>query len=264
MNISLGLICLTVDEEWANPEVLADLRRMFDDRGLRATFFCTRQGVEVPGHERALHPNFRRNGDTVRSLRSSTGALPQDWTDGQVYAHVVETTRGFCPEAKGIRGHSLFYDSELLPLYRKAGLEYDSSCSLPLMEGLRPIWKEYDILEFPVYYIDHFDLKSQRTGFELEGLRLNQPGLKVFDFHPNIVFINAASDADYQACRPFYHDYERLLKFRRPGRGARTLLLELLDEVGERRLPTATLAELNQLWRDEQQRAQMSGKNSSA
>ena len=158
---------------------------------------------------------------------------------------MVETTRRFCPEATGIRGHSLFYDSELLPIYRKANIEYDSSCSLPLMEGLRPIWKEYDILEFPIYYIDHFDLKSGRTRFELEGLGLNRPGLKVFDFHPNIVFINASSDADYQACRPFYHDYERLLKFRRPGRGARTLFLELIDEIAGRQLPTMTLGELN-------------------
>ena len=235
-----------MDEEWANPEVLADMRRMFDERGLRATFFCTQPGVEVPGHERALHPNFRRNGDTVRKFRSDTGAPPDAWTDAAVYAHVVETTRGFCPEAKGVRGHSLFYDSELLPLYRKAGLEYDSSCCLPLMEGLRPIWKEYDILEFPVYYIDHFDLKSQRTRFQMENLRLDRPGLKIFDFHPNIIFINALTDADYQGCRPFYHDYERLLKFRRPGRGARTLFLELLDNIATRQLPTAMLAELNQ------------------
>jgi hypothetical protein len=239
-----------VDEEWANPEVLSDLRRMFDERGLHATFFCTQPGVEVPGHERALHPNFRRTGETVRKFRSANGTQPEAWTDGQVYQHVIETTRGFCPEATGVRAHSLFYDSELLPLYREAGIEYDSSCCLPLMEGLRPIWKEFDILEFPLYYIDHFDLKSQRTRFELERLRLDRPGLKVFDFHPNIVFINASTDADYQACKSFYHDYDRLLNFRRRDRGARTLFVELLDKIAARRMPTATLEELNQWCRD--------------
>lgn len=249
MNTSPNLLCLSVDEEWANPEVLSDLLRMLDERRLRATFFCTRPGIEVPGHERALHPNFRRTGDTVREFRKANDAASEAWTDGQIYAHVVEVTRRFCPEATGIRGHSLFYDSELLPLYRNAGIEYDSSCSLPLMEGLRPIWKEYNILEFPVYYIDHFDLKARRTGFELEGLGLNRPGLKVFDFHPNIVFINASTDADYQACRPFYHDYERLLEFRRPGRGARTLFLELIDEIARGHLPTITLGELNKRYR---------------
>lgn len=251
MVIAPNLICLTVDEEWANPEVLADLRRLFDERGLRATFFCTQAGVSVPGHERGLHPNFRRNGDTVRKFRAASAAPPEAWTDRQVYEHVVAITRGFCPEAVGLRGHSLYYDSELLAIYQQAGIEYDSSCCMPLMEGLRPLWKEYNILELPVYYIDHFDLKAQRTGFALAPLRLEQPGLKIFDFHPNITFINATANADYLECKAFYHDYDRLLKFRRPGRGVRTLLLELLDEIVRRRLPTATMSELNQLWRKE-------------
>lgn len=250
MEVSPNLICLTVDEEWAHPEVLADARLMFDERGLRATFFCAQPGVVVPGHERALHPNFRRDGATVRGLRAITAAPPETWTDQQVYEHVVETTRGFCPEAKGVRGHSLFYDSQLLAIYQKAGIEYDSSCSLPLMERLRPLWREFNILEFPVYYIDHFDLKAQRTRFALEGLLLEQPGLKVFDFHPNIVFVNASTNADYLECKSFYHDYERLLQFRRPGRGVRTLLIDLLEEIVKRRLPTATLSELNAALRE--------------
>ncbi|HUO05324.1 MAG TPA: hypothetical protein VMU16_09020 [Candidatus Binataceae bacterium] len=245
MEISSNTICLTVDVEWAHPEVLDDLRRQFDERGLRATFFCTHQGVSVPGHERGLHPNFRRNGDTVRKFRGLSGTPADTWIDTQVYEHVVSTTKEFCPEAIGVRGHSLFYDSELLAIYQRAGIEYDSSCCMPLMEGLRPIWKEYGILEIPVYYIDHFDLKAQRTGFSLQGLRLEQPGLKVFDFHPNIAFINATSNADYLACKDFYHDPERLLKFRRPGHGTRTLMLELLDEIAVRKLPTATMGELN-------------------
>ena len=109
MDISPNVLCLSVDEEWANPDVLSDLLQMLDERQLRATFFCTQPGVEVPGHERALHSNFRRTGDTVRDFRNVTHAPPEAWSDGQVYAHVVETARRFCPEATGIRGHSLFY-----------------------------------------------------------------------------------------------------------------------------------------------------------
>ena len=82
MNTFPNLFCLSVDEEWANPEVLSDLLRMLDERRLRATFFCTKPGVEVPGHERALHPNFRRTGDTVRNFRNATDAPPEAWTDG--------------------------------------------------------------------------------------------------------------------------------------------------------------------------------------
>jgi hypothetical protein len=56
-------ICFTVDVEWATDEVLADLRRLFDQHSVRAAFFVTQAGVETPGHERGLHHNFRRNDD---------------------------------------------------------------------------------------------------------------------------------------------------------------------------------------------------------
>ena len=244
-----NLICLTVDVEWASPEVLGDLVHLLKERGLRATFFCTHAGVNVPGHERALHPNFRRNGDTLHRVRQEIGTALNNWSDATVYQHVIQTTHTFCPEAIGVRGHSLFYDSELLPIYQKAGLEYDSTYFLPMTPGLRPVWKEYDILEIPIYYMDHLDLIDQTTGFHLEGLHLDQPGIKVFGFHPNMVFINASTEAQYLESKPFYHDYEQLLNLRNPGRGVRTLFLELLDFIASRRLPTATLAELNTMWR---------------
>lgn len=248
--IAHNLICLTVDVEWANPEVLKDLVRLLDERGLRATFFCTHADVNVPGHERALHPNFRRDGDTLRQLRERVGPALWEWTDTAVYRYVVQTTRAFCPEAIGVRAHSLFYDSNLLPLYQEAGVEYDSTYFLPMVSGLKPVWCKYNILKIPIYYMDHRDLSEQITGgFRLEGLRLDQPGVKVFSFHPNMVFINASTERHYLDSKPFYHDYEELLKHRNSGRGVRTLFLELLDFIASQQLPTATLSELNTAWR---------------
>jgi hypothetical protein len=244
-----NLICLTIDVEWANPEVFADIVQLLDDRGLRATFFCTHSGINVSGHERALHPNFRRRGDTLRWLQDSTGSALGQWTDTEIYQYVVESTHIFCPEAVGVRAHSLFYDSELLPIYRQKGLEYDSTYFLPMKFGLNPVWKENDILEIPIYYSDHFDLIEQVSGFRLEGLKLDQPGMKVFDFHPNMVFINASTNAQYLDSKPYYRDYDRLLKLRYPGRGVRTLFLELLNFIATQQLPTGTLAEVNAAWR---------------
>jgi hypothetical protein len=250
MSISPNIVCLTVDEEWAHPSVLADLCQLFDERSLRATFFCTQPDVKVPGHERGLHPNFRRNGDLMQRFLKESRLTEKEAMDSQIYRGIVQLSRSFCPEAKGVRAHSLHYDSELLKIYHHAGIEYDSSCALPLAENLYPVWKEYDILEFPIYYIDHFDLKAQRTGFELANLRLNQPGLKVLDFHPNMVFINARTNEDYLEMKPFYHDYERLLAFRRQGRGVRTIFLDLLDYLARRPDSTMTLGELNKLVRE--------------
>jgi hypothetical protein len=240
-----NLICLTVDVEWAHPDVLADLVALIDARGLKATFFTTHAGVHVPGHERALHPNFLRSGDTVRSLGSAAATM----TDVDVYRHVVRTTHEFCPEAVGVRGHRQFFDSTLLPIYKDCGLQYDSSLFLPLAKGLTPVLKPHDIVELPIYYIDHSDLNANYTSFDVGKLGLDRPGLKVFDFHPNTVFINAATNAQYDASKAHYHDPQKLLAMRQNRPGARTLFIDLIDMIASQRRPTATLADVNRLWR---------------
>lgn len=241
-------ICFTVDVEWAAEAVLADLRALFDRYAVRATFFVTHSSVDTPGHERGLHPNFRRTGDTYLRLCAS-GRAEASLSDEEVHTHVVSSTLAFAPEAKGVRAHSLYYDSTLLPIYHRLGIEYDCSYQMPLLSGLRPFWKPHSVIEIPTYYADHFDLLTGATDFGIRSLGIDRPGLKVFDFHPNIIFINAGSNDDYLATKGFYRDHDRLFAARREGKGARTLLLELLEDVRRRNLPTATVGEVNAHWR---------------
>jgi hypothetical protein len=236
-------VCLSVDVDWASDGVVADLRALFDERGLKATFFVTHAGIEVPGHERGLHPNFRRTGDVMRTFADAQ-------SEDDIYDRVVAAFKSFAPEAKGVRAHSLLYDSLLLPIYRQHGLEYDSSYQIPLVTELRPFWKEYDVLEIPVYFNDHFELKSGATGFDLGRLKLSEPGLKVILLHPNMVFLNAASNEHYVVAKPLYRDQDRLRDARHKGRGIRTLLLELLDAIVANKIPVMTLGEVNERWRD--------------
>jgi len=237
------LICLTVDVEWAHPEVLADLTRAFDERGLRATLFCTHPNIPAGNHERALHPNFLKHGDTMRLLsRQHTDS--EAWSESHVYDFVVRHTKTFCPEAIGVRSHSLFYDNHLAPTYRSHDLRYDSSVFFPFMPNIAPVRTRCGMLELPIFYMDHIDIVDRMTDFRLASLRLGQPGLKIFDFHPNIVFINAQSNDDYLASKPYYHDVERLTEMRRPGRGVRTVFLELLDYVAGRQRQALPLREV--------------------
>jgi hypothetical protein len=217
---------------------------LFDQYGIRATFFVTHAGVETPGHERGLHPNFRRNGDTCRLLYGKIN-VAAPLSDDEVYAHVMRTTLAFAPEAKGLRSHSLYYDSMLLPLYKELGLQYDCSYQMPFVGNLRPFWKQHDILEIPTFYADHLDIMTGATDFDIAALKLDRPGLKILDFHPNIVFLNASDNNAYMATKGFYRDHERLLGSRGSGKGVRTLLLDLLDAVVKKRLPTATVGEIN-------------------
>jgi peptidoglycan/xylan/chitin deacetylase (PgdA/CDA1 family) len=243
-------ICFTFDVEWAHPAVLTDIRDLFDKYAVRATFFCTHEGIDVGSHERGLHPNYRRNGATRKQLAGDIGAAAAASIDEcDLYRYVLRTTLNFAPEAKGARSHSLFYDSLMMPLYREFGLEYDSSYQLPLTPGLQPIWKEYDVLELPIYFADHFELKTGATGFDIARLHLDRSGLKVINLHPNMLYLNAFSDQHYISTKAFYHDPERLLGARHQGRGIRSMVVDLLEDVASRNRPTATLGEINAQWR---------------
>jgi hypothetical protein len=239
-------ICFSVDVEWAAADVVADVKSLFDAHGVTATFFVTHNGVAVPGHERGIHPNFLRNGDVYRTIPEPALA-----SDANIYDHVVTTTLSFAREAKGVRAHRLFYDSGLLPVYRRLGLEYDSSYHLGFVPHLRPFWKHDDIVEIPSFYGDHHDMTTATTGFKVANLGLDAPGLKVFNFHPNIVYLNCPDAAAYAATRSYYHEPERLLASRYAGRGPRSLLIDLLEHVRHRGLPVATLGEVNAAMRRE-------------
>jgi hypothetical protein len=240
-------VCLTVDVEWAAPEVLQDLVGLLDERELKGTFFVTHEGVSVPGHERAIHPNFRADGDVRRAQVASNAE--RQVTDAEMYEHVVSTFKNFAPESVGVRGHSLHYDSLLLPIYHRLGIQYDSTYQVPLARDLAPFWKEYDILEMPIYFNDFYELKAAPLGFDARNIDLAAPGLKVIDIHPNTMFVNAHSLEHYEATRGAYRDPDRLMEFRHDGPGVRTLMIDVFDRLAEERRPTATMGEVNSLWR---------------
>jgi hypothetical protein len=241
-------VCLSVDVEWASRAVIDDLRAVLDERGLRATFFATHPGIEVGGHERGIHPNFRRDGDVARALaadREDDGAFGE----AAAYERVVARFKSFAPEARGVRAHSLHYDSLLLPIYARHAIEYDSSYQIPLVPGLRPFWKEHGLVEIPVYFNDYFELNTGALSFDGSRMDFSAPGLKVILLHPNLVYLNAESEQHYFSIKKHYHDPERLLAARGRKRGVRTMALELLDRLAGNGCPTATLGEVNALWR---------------
>ena len=237
-------ICLTFDVEWAADDVIADVVAELKKRDLAATFFCTQSGIEFSGHERALHPNFRRNGDTMIALKSDSGEEFEHLDEATLFAAVIEKTKSFCPEAVGVRTHSLFFELQLLPVFRSNGLKYDSSMLMPLQPHLGPHKTMWDIIELPIFYMDHFDLVNQASDFRLQGLGLDRPGLKVFDFHPTLLFINAPTDAHYQDCKSVYGNSAALLAKRHEGRGIRDLFLDLVDYIATHRHPAPMLEQV--------------------
>jgi hypothetical protein len=243
-SLNTPLICLSIDVEWAHGEVLDQIRREIDARGIVGTFFVTHAGVVTGAHEAALHPNFRRSGNTE---------IAGDFVDDAAFQSTIMAQVGsYAPAATGVRAHSLFSDTTLLSVYAEHGLAYDSSSAMQLVGGLRPYRACFGMLELPIYYMDHIDLLTGMGNLELAALKLDRPGLKVLDFHPNLIFANAPTEDFYQASKADYHDPEKLAGMRYPARGVGDLFLDVLDEIATRGLPTATLAEVDSAWREAQ------------
>ena len=236
-----GPIAITVDVEWAHPAVLHDLLGILDLYDVTATLFCTGPMEDALGHELSVHPNFRRGGDAARAAVRRDPEAARD--DAAVYRAVLAEMRRAVPRAIGSRSHSLIYDSVLLPELADAGFRYDSSYMVPL-RSVEPFEKEHGIWEIPIYYMDHVDLMTGATGFRADRLGLGTPGLKVFDFHPNMVYIDARTEAQYQASKPSYHDPDALLSYRGEGGGVRSLLVAILERARSEGVPFRTLAEV--------------------
>lgn len=232
---------ITIDVEWAHPEVLDYVVRELDSRNLRATFFCTHAGIELRGHERALHPNYRRYGNSLLEAHPEISTTSSELS---FYELITTASMAFCPEAVGVRSHHLFWEAGLGPICKRAGLRYTSNTFQPLAEGLKPVTIACDLTELPIYYMDHWDLTECRTSFHLNDLRLETEGLKVLDFHPNLIFINARSSAQYNESKRYYHDPAELRKLRSSGRGIQTLFLELLDALAIRSDDTMLLKDI--------------------
>ncbi len=232
---------ISIDVEWACPEVLADVVGLLNERNLRATFFCTHAGIEVPGHERSIHPNFQRSGNTQLTCPPDPG------NELEFCRATVRAVKEFCPEGIGARSHRRHTSALVEQVFTESGLQYDSTSMLPLTVGLAPAWISKQLVALPIYYMDHWDLVNDATDFDLRALRLEDPGLKILDFHPNLIYMNARSLQHYEDNRGLYHDPGRLKKIRHPGRGVRTLFLEVLDALAC--APRRTLADINLAWR---------------
>jgi peptidoglycan/xylan/chitin deacetylase (PgdA/CDA1 family) len=240
-------VAVTIDVEWACAEVIQDVVRLLDERNLRATFFCTHAGTPLGSHEKALHPNYHRRRNS--HLARSQNRLVRHRSDAELHRQVLRVVHEMYPEAIGARSHCLFFESDLLRAYADLGLQYDSSYFLPMLPHLQPVGLSPEIVEFTIYYMDEWDLRNRATQFTLEGLRLQTAGLKVLDFHPNLVFLNAPTYEHYLAAKKQYKDPDWLLKHRHPGRrGVRSLFVDVLDYLAAHADTCSTLAELNADW----------------
>jgi hypothetical protein len=206
---------ISIDTDWATDEILQYTLDILKEYRIPATFFLTNPSkVNLEGHESAIHPNFT--------------SLDYDF-------HIKERM-DFCKNVIGTRSHSLFFTERLRPVYKQWGIKYQSNVMLYLQDDIKPFLISPDTLEIPLFFMDTFHLimTEPETDFDIQALRLEYDGLKVFDFHPIHVFLNTNSLSLYDRAKPFYHDATALKEIRNNNLpGTETLFRSLLNYIRE-------------------------------
>ena len=218
---------ITFDIDWASDAVVEYVVALLEQYHLKATFFATHdsdllRSLDKRKYEVGIHPAFKGRSD-----------------DDQI----VKDLMALYPGAVGVRSHALAESSETLRLFVANGLKYDVNTFIPFREGLYPFMRFNTLVRIPYYWEDDAHFSAVST-FELDDLRIDKVGLKIYNFHPIHLYMNTSSPEHYQTYKPFYHETESLLKHRNKGRGIWTLFTGLVDYLTANRLPTMTCNEI--------------------
>lgn len=233
-------IALTFDLDWAHPAVVEDTLRILDSYGARGTFFATHKDPQISedGHEVGLHPDFTRNTSSI------TEADPFGYRTRLDYGARLSEYVDMYPDATGVRTHGLVSSANLFDTFVGAGLTYASTALLPMHPGLRPVTLWNGLVQIPIYFEDDVHMLTGEP-WTLDHIRVDGPGLKVFNFHPNAVFVNAELQDRIRAISAHYREPDEMRTHFNHDQetGARNLLLSILDYADQHGITPITLSE---------------------
>lgn len=226
-------IALTFDVDWAPDFAIDALAELLVARGIRATWLITHASPAVErlrAHglfELGIHPNFR-SGSTHGS------------TVEEVLAHCMTLV----PDAVSMRTHSLVQSTPLLTqIVATTPVRVDASLLLPRVSGLHPFVQPFGgrpLLRVPCDWEDDVEMEFADPRWDTPAV-LAQPGIRTFNFHPMLVYLNAPTMAAYHqvrdlgprldtlaesAARPHVHD----------GSGSKMALLDLIAAADPARM----------------------------
>lgn len=224
------MICVTIDTDWVPDFILEYTLELLNAYDVRATIFCT-SPYDVKllhNHEIALHPN-----------------LMEDSTTGNNEYGRMDYIHSIYPSAIGVRTHRLFWHSNLIPLFIKFGIKYDSSLFCPLQKNLIPYF-DFGITRFPLWWVDTFHCRSRFAFDHFAPPGIKENGLKVLLFHPIHIFLNSTSleDTRRKISNINLHDstQEEFSALKNAGFGIETVFISALKDISS--VQHHTLSEL--------------------
>ncbi len=230
----MNTLHLTFDQDWAPAWATLDVHHLLQEHGQTGTLFVTHPCASLPTLKQAdtglaelgWHPNYLPG--------SSHGETPEE---------VLDTLQQWVPDPVGVRAHFLVRSTVLWSTYAKRGLLYEASDLMDGLTHLRPLKAWNNLTRLPIFWEDDVHA-AHGLPFTLDAIELDQPGLKIFDFHPIHIALNTSIPQDYQALKDMLKEtgtgltdltrdqIKPLINTRAPG--ARDMLLAVLRTMKTR------------------------------
>jgi len=217
--------CFTSDLDWSPEWAIQEMLRVFDKLEVPLTIFITHHSKVIkkiygkPGKSQyvGLHPNF--------FPKSSHGTNSLD---------IIEFCQKFWPDAKCFRSHGFFDNSKITKEFYARGFKYDSNLCLFLHPCCTPLRHSSGLIRFPVFWEDDTHIqKGLPLKIDIIKRDVETPGLKIFNFHPLSLAINAPTK-EYYAKNKFLLKARSASSWRKyvfDGTGERTFLEELISHL---------------------------------
>lgn len=213
------VFALTSDHDWAPDWALASLLELVAEERVPLHLFVTHHSAELvatDGVTLGIHPNFNGGSSHGRSVEE-----------------VIQSCLELVPDAVTFRCHGFHENTSILRELVAQGLHADSNLLTFLQPDLCPLLHGTGLVRFPVVFEDDVFLDWATPALDLEQALdlLLRPGLKILNFHPALVALNAPSVGYYDRMRAQLYDAAAPVVAPYGGRGARTVLVELLRAV---------------------------------
>lgn len=220
----LKTVLLTADVDWAPDFAIEFLLSEFEKLGLKLTLFATHDSPILRASpkwcEIGLHPDFTR----VSGKEDFRGKFERLLT--------------YYPDAVGTRSHRNLFGQNTCELAAAVGLKYDLSHTQFQVPGCQAFEDQYGLVRASYSWEDglHCDYEMP---MDISGIDFHSKGLKIFNFHPLLFYLNCTTDQDrrqaVQGVGALNQMTESALQPHvRTGRGIQNVARELLTHLKER------------------------------
>ncbi|HEY2892235.1 MAG TPA: hypothetical protein VGJ31_16485 [Dongiaceae bacterium] len=214
---------LTSDLDWASEDCVADFLQIAGRFSIKPTMFVTHDSAVVRRAaasglaDLGIHPNFLPGSD-----------------HGKDPASVLDFVQRLAPKAIAMRAHRYIGSPEISSLIAARGLTIDSNLCRHLAPGIAPEIMPGGVVRLPVFFEDDIHwMEGGDWSFETYRDGFLAPGLKILNFHPFFVALNAPDAAFYQRHKQLIKSLtgEQAARLRHQGAGARCFLIEAITAV---------------------------------